>query len=291
MKDQFRSRQRRARPRDARRCGARREIVLRCVAWTAGIGCLAAVAGGFQDAGESGQGTSPATLEETRLIMGKWIETQQIISKERGEWQQGKEILASRIDLLNKEVAELDGKIAESQASLAEAEAKRAEQKAAIAELTSVNDRLAEAAGAMETEISRLLPSVPDPLLTKLEPLILRMPADPRDRTVSVPERFQNILVILGELTKSNNELSVHYEVRTLADGKPSEVRAIYVGLAQAFYVSQGGEAGIGLPGAPGAEGWTWEPSKGIAKELLLALEILEGKHTPDFVPLPVKLQ
>src|ERR1044071_7677120 len=61
-----------------------------------------------QNAGQGDLGASatkpaaenPPTLEETRLTMGKWIETQQIISKERKDWQQGKEILVSRLDLV-----------------------------------------------------------------------------------------------------------------------------------------------------------------------------------------------
>ena len=96
------------------------------------------------------------------------------------------------------------------------------------------------------------------------------------------------MLGILNELNKANNEITVSYEVHDLADGKPSEVQAIYVGLAQAYYVSASGEAGIGRPAR---DGWKWEPSKAVAGDVLMALEILQGKHTPAFVPLPVKLQ
>jgi hypothetical protein len=76
--------------------------------------------------------------------------------------------------------------------------------------------------------------------------------------------------------------------VHTLAGGKPSEVKAIYVGLAQAYYVGSNGEAGIGRPRA---EGWQWEPSNAIATDVLTTLEIVQGTHSPAFVPLPVKLQ
>ena len=62
----------------------------------------------------------------------------------------------------------------------------------------------------------------------------------------------------------------------------------IYVGLAQAYYVSAKGEAGIGRPSE---DGWKWEPSKAIAADVLQAIEIIQGKHSPAFVPLPVKLQ
>jgi hypothetical protein len=76
--------------------------------------------------------------------------------------------------------------------------------------------------------------------------------------------------------------------VRNLAGGKPAEVKTIYVGLAQAYYVSGGGEAGIGRP-TP--EGWQWQPQNDIARDVLTVLEVLEGKHSPTFVPLPVSVQ
>ena len=53
---------------------------------------------------------APPTLEETRLTMDKWLETQQIISKERKDWQQGKEILLGRLELVKKEVATIEEK-------------------------------------------------------------------------------------------------------------------------------------------------------------------------------------
>ena len=101
-------------------------------------------------------------------------------------------------------------------------------------------------------------------------------------------KNVQNVIGILNEVNKANNEILVNFEVHTLADGKPSEVKAIYVGLAQAYYVSAKGDAGIGRPSA---DGWKWEPSKSVAGDVLMALDILQGKHTPAFVPLPIKIQ
>jgi hypothetical protein len=103
-----------------------------------------------------------------------------------------------------------------------------------------------------------------------------------------VAERFQNVLGILNEVSAANNDVTVSYEVHNLADGKPAEVKVLYIGLAQAYYVSSGGEAGIGRATT---EGWTWEPSKSIAGAVLQALEIRDGKQSPAFVPLPVHLQ
>jgi hypothetical protein len=147
---------------------------------------------------------------------------------------------------------------------------------------------LSEAVTGMEGEVRALFKSLPEPVQEKLQLLYRRIPEDPANTRVSAAERFQNVLGILSELNKANNEIAVSYEVRTLADGKLSEVKAIYVGLAQAYYVSARGEAGIGRPSA---DGWKWRPSDAVANDVLTVLEIIQGKQTPAFVPLPVTIQ
>lgn len=228
------------------------------------------------------------TLEETRLTLDKWIETQQIISKERKDWQLGREILLGRLELLGQEVGTIEERIRLAGAGVAESNKKRAELLVENDQLKAAGAQLAEVVSGMEAQLRKLLKSMPEPVQTRLLPLSQRIPDDPLNTRVSIAERFQNVLGILNDLNKSNNEISVVYEVHTLADGKPSEVQAIYVGLAQAYYVSASGEAGIGRPTA---DGWSWESSKAIAGDVLMSLEILQGKHSPAFVSLPVKLQ
>lgn len=254
----------------------------------AGAACI--VSFGAMSARQDGGGAakSEPTLEEIRLIMGKWVETQQIISKERNDWQQGKEILLGRLELVKKESAGLEEKIQQAQASVAETDAKRDALQVENDQVKAVGAQLTEAVTRMEAEVRRLFKTMPEPIQTKLQPLYQRIPEDPANTRASVAERFQNVLGILNEVNKANTEITVGYEVHTLADGKPSEVRALYVGLAQAYFVSPGGEAGIGRP-TP--EGWQWEPSKAIAGDLLIALDILQGKHSPAFVPLPVTIR
>ncbi|MFO0794758.1 MAG: DUF3450 family protein [Candidatus Brocadiaceae bacterium] len=228
------------------------------------------------------------TLEETRLAMDKWLETQQIISKERKDWQQGKEILIGRLELVKKEVATLEEKLRQAESSIAESNKKRNDLLTENDQLKAAGSQITEVVTSMEGEIRRLYRQIPEPIQTKLQPLYQRIPEDPVKTRVSAAERFQNVLGILNELNKTNNEITVSYEVHNLANGKPSEVKAIYVGLAQAYYVSARGEAGIG---SPSADGWKWEPSQTIARDVLRALEILEGKQSPAFVPLPVILK
>jgi hypothetical protein len=227
-------------------------------------------------------------LKDTRQTMGRWIETQQIISKERRDWQQGKDILAGRVELVKQEVAALDLKIKEAEKSVAEADQKKQALVAENEQLKATAAHLAIAVGGLEAEIRKLHKRLPDFVRTKLQPLFQRIPEDPANTKVSIAERYQNVLGILNEINKTNSEITVNYEVHTLASGKPSEVKAIYVGLAQAYYVSAQGEAGIGRPAD---DGWKWEPSKSVGQDVLMALDILQGKHSAAFVPLPVKIQ
>jgi len=274
-------------PRSARR--RRRCAAARASRPLLALACLAALAAGQDTVGGAPAAPAPApTLEETRLAMDKWIETQQIISRERNDWQQGREILQDRVALVKKEVATLQEGIAQAQSGVHDSDAKRDELRAENEQLKAAGAQLVTAVQGMEGQIRKLYTSLPDPIQIRLQPLFQRIPAEGVETHVSAAERFQNVLGILNELNKANNDIAVSYEVRTMADGRTAEVKVIYVGLAQAYYVSARGEAGIGRPSP---DGWVWEPAPAVAADVLSALEILQGKQSPAFVPLPVKLQ
>jgi hypothetical protein len=237
---------------------------------------------------DGGPAPTAQSLEETRLKMGKWIETQQIITKERKDWQQGKEILLGRLELVKQEVTSLQEKIAQARTSAGETTREREEVLAQDQLLKDALAWLGSAADRLEVDVRRLLKPAPQPIQEKLAQLIERMPAEGAKDRVTAAERFQNILSILNELNKATTDITVSYEIRTLDGNRQAEVRVLYVGLAVAYYVSANGEAGIGRPSA---DGWTWEPSKELAEPVLLAFDILQGKHTPQFVPLPARLQ
>lgn len=226
-------------------------------------------------------------VEATRLALSKWIETQQIISKERREWQQAREILQARCEVVKNESAALREKIKAAEGVMTEAHQKKAELIAQNEQLKTSAAQLATTVTAYEQQIRHLHLRLPEPLQQRLAPLFQRIPENPAQTRVSIAERYQNVLGILNEINKANNEITVAYEVRTLADDKPAEVKTIYVGLAQAYYVSARGEAGIGRPGD---QGWVWQPANRESRNVLLALEILQNKHSPAFVPLPVKI-
>ena len=74
----------------------------------------------------AGDERNGASLDDTRAVLGKWIETQQIIARERNDWQKGREILGGRIELLRKEFFALQEKLELARTNLKDAEEKRA---------------------------------------------------------------------------------------------------------------------------------------------------------------------
>ncbi|MEI8207040.1 MAG: hypothetical protein WCG03_09210, partial [Kiritimatiellales bacterium] len=112
-----------------------------------------------------------SSLEETRLKMNKWIETQQIISKESKDWQQGKNILNGRLELVNKEIATLTEKNKLAETSLAETGKKRGELLTEADQLKATGAQLAEKITGVEADIRRIYKQLPEPIQTKLQPL------------------------------------------------------------------------------------------------------------------------
>lgn len=232
--------------------------------------------------------TAAEEIDQAKSTVGKWVATQELIFKERKAWQQEQEILASRIELLDKEIAAQQEKLGESRRALGESNAKRAAVESGRSELTGTQAMLARRIAELESEVRRLYAVLPETTREKVDPLYRRMPEDPATTRVSLAERMQNVLGILNEINRIGSEITLATEIRPLSDGKPSEVKTVYVGLAQAYFVSARGEAGVGVPGA---DGWQWTPRNELAPQIAQVIQVLENKAKPQFVSLPATIR
>jgi uncharacterized protein DUF3450 len=250
------------------------------------FGAPAAVRAGVDEAPAPAENAGgPASA---RTLLAKWMETERIIAQERAEWQHSRDMLRARIDLVNSEIQAQQEKTKQLHDAAADLGAKRATLLADDQAAQSALDALDGYVGDLEAGLRGLSARFPEPLRARVKPLLDRMPADPAHTRVSLAERFQNIVGILNEANKFDNDISMNAEVRTLSDGKPAEVRVVYVGLGQAYFVSAKGEAGVGRPGP---DGWLWEADPTIAPAVAQVVEILLAKSKPKLVPLPVSLQ
>ena len=229
-------------------------------------------------------------IEATRETLTKWVETKQLISKEKSEWASGKDILEDRVRLAEAETSTVRDKLKEISAAVAEAQKKRDELAAQTDKLKATAEKSKAMVIAAEKKLRPLLPQLPEPLREKLKPIIARFPEDSEKSTASMAERLQNVLGILDQASAFNSTVASVKELRTFPDGTRAEVTTVYLGLSQAYYTNREGTlAGIGHPGP---DGWVWKPDNANGKKILLAVHILEGKEKgATFIDLPVKIQ
>lgn len=229
-----------------------------------------------------------SNISETRDVLDKWVETRQIISEEKADWRTEQSILSDTVTLLSNEISRLDKALEDLESSATAADEDRSE-------LSAQKDLLSEAAAVvedniagLESQIKRILPALPAPLVDKIKPLIRRLPDDSNDTSLSLGERVQNIVGILSQADKFNTTLTATSESRELESGKVVEVRTLYWGLAMAYYVDASGQyAGIGYPGP---DGWEWPQIEGKGAQINQLLDVYEGSGEIQFVEVPARI-
>jgi len=225
-------------------------------------------------------------IEATRDTLEKWVETRRLLSEEKRDWALAKDMLTSRAEILRGEVSEVDGRITEAEKSITDADRKAADLVAKNDALKLASSELAAMAATLETRTKDLVKRLPDPIREKLRPLTQRLPEDPTKSELPLSTRFQNVVGIVNEVNKFNRELTVTSEVRKLADGSSAEVTAVYLGLAQGYYVGGGGKlAGVG---GVTENGWTWTAANEYAPQIAKVVAILKNESPAEFVPVPL---
>ena len=239
-------------------------------------------------AGE-GEGEDEDDVDDARNVLEQWVQTERVLSKERLDWALGKEMLTSRIELVEREIGSRRETIAQAEESIAEADRKRADLIDENERLVQASAALAQTVASLEARTRALLARLPEPIRERVRPLSQGMPEDSAGTTLSLSERFQNIVGILNEIDKFNRDVTLTSEVRTLADGTTAEVTALYVGLGQAYYATNTGErAGVGTPSP---DGWIWTPADEAAPRIAQVIAILKDEQVAGFVHVPVRIE
>lgn len=229
-------------------------------------------------------------LGETRTALQQWVELRKLISEESTNWRVDKELMADTLDVLAREMELLEERIAAAEENTTVADARREE-------LTAENEKLKEASRAvedrmpeMEAKIRELVTLFPETLNQRIEQLIKRMPSAERARSTraALGERVQNIVGILQEVEKFNRQITIVTELKPLAGGELAQVKTMYIGLGQAYFVDENARyAGIVRPTAGG---WQEETRNDIASAIRDAVSIYENEKLAEFVPLPVEI-
>lgn len=236
-----------------------------------------------------GLGAADTPLTSARETVAQWVQTQQLISRTRADWEADREMLAQSKALFDRELKAVQDDLGKQSTNSTVADAERLK---AEAELKRANEALEKARGVivgLEAEIRSLLPLLPAPVLIGAQSLLDRLPADSSQTKASVTERVQTVVSLLNEIDKFNNAVTVFTEKRTGPNGEEVSVETIYAGLGAAFFVNESGDfAGTGRPGP---KGWEWTVNPGLAASVREVIRIYRNERTARFELLPVVLQ
>lgn len=231
---------------------------------------------------------SAAAVVGLREVLSQWVQAQKALAQEKKNAKDASMLLKARIELVTKEIEDIEAKMVENQAKVTEADKKRTELLAQSEAITKSMDDLRKAAPGIELQLRELGNALPQPIKDKLAPMFERMDAGAKNDKTSLAERCQNIVAVLNEVNKSNGEVRVEKEVRAMADGSRQEVTSLYVGLAQAYFLSTNGK--MAGSGKPGAQGWVWTEDNSLKPKVKLAIDMLQSKAAADFISFPAQL-
>ena len=197
-----------------------------------------------------------SSVDETRLLVSKWVEARKLIASEKADWSEEKAVLEQLIARYESELSAVDSQIQEATSS---AEKAQKEREALLAEndgLINAADKMKELVVVLEKRLKTVIELFPEPLVVDtLDRLIKQMPEDPEDTRASLSARLQLIVAILQESQKFNSGIIVASEIRANDSGEDVQVETLYLGLSQAFFVDKSREfAGYGVPTADGWE-------------------------------------
>ncbi len=228
-------------------------------------------------------------LADTRSQLEKWVETRQLVSKTRGDWQTDKETIEQTIAIFERELKSVEEQMGRLSTNSTQADKERAQTEAAI---KASNDSLEPArnfAAAFEAELKKVVPKLPQPLQDNLRAPLAKLPEDPANTKMKPTERVAALVQVLNEIDKFNNAVNLYSEKRKNQGGTEVAVETVYVGLGAAYFVNEAGDfAGLGTPGAAG---WQWTVKNDIAPSVRDIIKIYRGEHPARFVSLPASIK
>ncbi len=230
-----------------------------------------------------------ARLSEARTALEKWVETRQLVSRAKADWQTDKESLEQTLKMFERELRSVEEQMSKISTNNAQVEKERAQAEALRASSGGGLEAARHFADAFEPQLVKTVPQLPVPLQEILKPLLNRIPADPSQTRMTVPERAQVLVGILNEFDKFNNAISVFSEKRKNDKGEEMAVETVYCGLGAAYFVNGSGDfAGTGVAGK---NGWEWTIKSDLAPSVRELIRIYRNERPARFINLPVVIR
>lgn len=216
----------------------------------------------------------------------EWVSRRAEAGRIEHQWSAERTILESTVKGLGERARLLEEKRDLLRAKTAAEREERAvldrKVQANRAELAVLEERIR----GVNESLFNLRPNLPPRLSAALE-MSFRSLEDPE---LPLNDRLQLVTTVLNRCVQFNHLISCGQEVLTLDahDGAKS-LPVIYWGLSHGYALDE--PAGKAWLGAPGANGWTWEPRPDSASAIAKLIAIYHDQVDPEFVVAPASLR
>ena len=227
-----------------------------------------------------------AEVKETHKIIGEWVATERLISKEESEWDIEKASLLDLKQALIAEIGELDGKLRETEEEAVGAAKQRLDLVARKDAAKRATVSLHQGLDRTIAKLDRAFMLLPTPVADRLAPY--RKKLIPRKGVPTAPlrQRVDALVSLLQAMQNFHRTVTLERQEFTLDDNQSREFQVMYFGLGTAYFVNESGTvAGFGQPGE---NGWEWTRSDGLAREISTGVDMLNNRAMPRFLELPV---
>jgi hypothetical protein len=229
---------------------------------------------------------APDAIEQVEKAAGDWVKARAETARLETEWSTQQRLLESMANGYAERAATLEAKRDFLQS-------KTARDREEVADLQTANK--ASAAGLQATEaqlkalterLLQLRASLPPRLSEALE-LPYRSLAGTE---LALGERMQLVMTVLNRCTQFNRSITCEEELVTPERGRePQLLDVIYWGLSHGYALDR--TANKVWFGAPGPQGWQWEPLAEGADAVAKLIVMYRGKAEPRFVEIPARLR
>lgn len=231
---------------------------------------------------------APSKVEKTDSLIQKWLAIEQQRNAMINDWHQQEPLLKQRLVLLKQEQVQLEKNLASSDDTDSEVEKKRSQLLESQNNMESGQALLEKSLIDYFQVIAQIQPQLPPPLFNTWQSKLSASEFSSADTT----KKLNTLLELLEQLNDFEQRIS-HAQTALILPTPEGEkeimVQQLYIGLAQAWYVSLDGRL-VGR-GTPEASGWRWQADNSVSGETVLsAIAMVERRSEAQFLQLPISL-
>lgn len=240
--------------------------------------------------------TAFANPEQTADLMKQWIQLQSQTGKIHNKWAQQRALLEQKSNLLNKEEESLRALLTQAKSNTSDVDKERMRLTQVQSDYEQQDSAVVMMVDQGLSYLSAIQPSLPPPVQTQWQAKLTIL----SDTELNTNERLERYLSLLNIAYEFNERIALNVqamEIPTPDGNKLILVNQIYLGLSQAWYISNDGDH-YGFGTVVQGE-WQWFHGQQAAqyiqqpldKNALLQLStILTNPTDAQFVSAPIVL-